>query len=174
MPLTMNAREISMLERFIGVIEEEAGLYARMPLILQREKQSVADADHTALSRVLTEKESLIALIQNIEAQRIEMQAVLADKLGLTRENLTLRRIARQLPEPHASRMKGAGERLAELIRRIQEANRMNRGLIEHHLELVQGAIGFFERIRQPHQVYHRTGELKPLRTTGRVFSGKI
>ncbi|WP_373497769.1 flagellar protein FlgN [Desulfococcus sp.] len=174
MPLTMNAKETKLLDRFIGIVEEEAGLYARMPAILQREKRAVADADRVALSRTLAEKETLITLIQSIEEQRIEMHAAFSDILGRSRERLTLRRIAGQLPEPHASRMKAAGEKLAALIRRIQDANRTNRGLIEHHLELVQGAITFFERVRKPHQVYHRTGELKPVRTTGRVFSGKI
>lgn len=174
MPLTMNVKETKLLERFIGIVEEEAGLYGRMPVLLQREKRAVADADRSGLVRTLAEKEALITLIQNIEEKRIGMQGALADMLGLSREKLTLRRIARQLPEPHASRMKAAGERLAALIRRIQEDNRTNRRLIEHHIELVQGAIAFFEQIRKPHQVYHRTGELKPLRTTGRVFSGKI
>lgn len=174
MPLTMNAKETHLLDRFIGTVEEEAGLYARMPALLAREKRAVADADRTSLTRTLAEKETLIGLIQGIEEKRVGMQTSLAGMLGLAREKLTLRGIARQLPEPHASRMKAAGEKLAALVRHIQEANRTNRGLIEHHLELVQGAITFFERIRKPPQVYHRTGELKPMRTTGRVFSGKI
>lgn len=174
MPLTMNARETKLLERFIGAVEEEAGLYARMPAVLEKEKRAVADADRSVLLRILAEKEKLITRIQSLEEQRVEMHTALAGSLGLKRERLTLRRIAGQVPEPHASRMKAAGEKLAVLIRRIQDANRTNRELIEHHLQLVKGAVTFFERVRKPHQIYHRTGELKPVKTTGRVFSGKI
>jgi flagellar biosynthesis/type III secretory pathway chaperone len=163
---------MKLLERFVRIIEDEAGLYARMPAILQREKRVIAD--RTALSRVCAEKEKLIAQIRGLETARAEMLPALADILDCRREALTLARLSRRVDEPHASRIKSAGERLSSLIRRIQDANRSNRHLIEHHLQLVQGAISFIQRTRKPHQVYHRSGEVRQVRPTGRVFSGKI
>jgi flagellar biosynthesis/type III secretory pathway chaperone len=174
MLLTMNAKEMKLLDRFVGIVEDEAGLYSRMPAILQREKQAVAGADRGALCRICAEKEKLIALIQGLEEQRVEMLAKLADIVGGPRERLTLTRLSQRVAEPYASRIKATGERLSMLIRRIQDANQSNKGLIEHHLQLVAGAITFFERTQKPSQVYHRTGELRQVQQTGRVFSGKI
>ena len=174
MLLTMNATEMKLLDRFVRIVEDEAGFYARMPAILKREKQAVAGADREAVCRISAEKERLIARIQSLEEQRVEMLANLSDIAGSPGERLTLTRLSRLVAEPHASRIKTMGERLSTLIRRIQDANQQNKGLIEHHLHLVKGAITFFERTRKPPQVYRRTGELRHLQKTGRVFSGKI
>jgi flagellar biosynthesis/type III secretory pathway chaperone len=170
----MNGTEIKSLERFIGIVEEEAGLYARMPAILERERRAVAVADHPGLSRICAEKAKLIDLIQGLENQRMAMLGELAKMASGPREKLTLTRLSGMVPEPYASRIEAAGERLSTLIRRIQEASRTNGSLIEHHLQLVKGAIAFSERSRKPHQVYHRSGEVTSVRQTGRVFSGKI
>ena len=174
MLLTMNATEMKLLDRFVRIIEDESKLYARMPAILKWEKQAIAGADREAVCRISAEKERLIARIQCLEEQRVEILAHLSDIAGSPGERLTLTRLSRLVGEPHASRIKAMGERLTTLIRRIQDANQQNRGLIEHHLQFVKGAITFFERTRKPSQVYHRTGELRRVQQIGRVFSGKI
>ena len=156
------------------MVEEETSLYARMPSILQKERRAVARADHHALARICAEKERLIDLIYDLEKERLGMLADLSERSGAKGETLTLTLLSRRVPEPHASRISAAGEKLAGLIRQIQEAGRSNGSLIEHHLQLVKGAIAFAERTRKPHQVYHRSGEVRPVRQTGRVFSGKI
>ncbi len=168
----MHPTKIELLERFARVVEEAVGLHARMYPILQREQAAVTDRD--ALSRILAEKEKLITRIQDLEKRRAEMLAALAEILKCPREGLTLARLSRRIDEPHASRIRSAGEKLSQLVRRIQEANRRNRYLIERHLQLVQETIAFIESRRKPHQVYHRTGEVRRLQTTGGVFSGKI
>jgi len=174
MSFLMHSQGKKILERFIGVVEDEAGLYGRMPALLKRENQAVAAADRQLLCRITAEKEKLISRIRTMEEQRAQMLAQLSEIADEPRQALTLARLAELVDEPHAARIRAAGRNLSLLIRRIQDDGRRNKGLLEHHLQLVKGAIAFCEKNRKPAHVYHRTGELRPLRPAGKVFSGKI
>jgi flagellar biosynthesis/type III secretory pathway chaperone len=163
-----------LLEKLIGLITGEKQLYGSLLTVLQDEKAAVTGAGLEALNRSVKEKETVLLKIRILEEQRTNMLSQVAERLGLQAENLTLARLAREIPEPYAGQVRACRSSLLSLTQSIQELNNSNRHLFRRSLELVKGSINLLINLRAPYPIYCQSGRLESAMASGRVLSGNV
>jgi flagellar biosynthesis/type III secretory pathway chaperone len=164
----------SLLNKLLGLLEEETDLYRSLLSILQKEKKAVVATRIEELNEVSKEKESLLLKIRILEEQRLRVQGRLADSLGYKPQDLTLTKLSQLVEEPHSIRLKICYSNLLTLIPSIREINHSNKSLLTHSLELVRGSLTLLSNFVASNAVYYRTGEMQIGSKSGNVLSGEV
>jgi flagellar biosynthesis/type III secretory pathway chaperone len=164
----------ALFEKLIGLLESQTGLYGALLKTLQAEKAAALNSDLDPLNRAVKEKENVLLKIRILEEQRLNLLGQVAGIIGAPADQLTLKRLAQQLPEPYAARVRTCRSNLVSLTQSIQELNNSNRKLFRRSLELVKGSINLLGRLRSPAPVYCQTGKIGTAMSGGRVLSGSV
>ena len=98
----------------------------------------------------------------------------LADFLGQPEDALSLKKLSQMVEAPHASRLERCRTKLLSLIAKIQAANRQNRALFSHSLELVKGSMNLLNNLMISSPVYFRTGDIQQRHQTGKILHGEV
>ena len=163
-----------LVEKIIGLIEDQKRLYGLLLTVLQDEKAAAMRSSLDALNRAVKEKENVMLKIRILEEQRINLLGQVASVLGEPADQLTLERLAQRIPEPHAGRVQACRSSLLSLTQSIQELNNSNRRLFRRSLELIKGSINLLGSLRSPAPVYCQTGKLGAALASGSVLSGSV
>lgn len=163
-----------LLNRLIGLVEEETDLYGALLSVLQKEKEAVVSSDLKELNEGSKQKESLILKIRILEEQRLTLLKKLADSLGHSSQYLTLTQVYQVVDEPYSSRLRESSSNLSALVQSIQEVNHTNKALLIHSIELVRGSLSLLHNLIASNPVYHHTGKVQTGDQSGKVLSGKI
>ncbi|MBW2010716.1 MAG: flagellar protein FlgN [Deltaproteobacteria bacterium] len=164
----------ALLDKFIGLLESETGLYQALLSVLKKEKNAVVASNLKALKEAGKEKEPLLRKIRILEEQRMHMLKRLADFLGYSSQDLTLTKLSQLLEEPYAIRLKVCCLSLLELTQNIKKVNHSNKALLMHSLDIVRGSLILLDNIITTTPVYYRTGEIQNKDRCGKLLSGKI
>ena len=163
-----------LLNSFLGLMEDEAGLWASLLADMQAEKRAVVASDLKQLNHISKSKENVILKIRIMEAQREKMLAQIAGHLAIPPGELTLETLAGRLAEPLASRLAALRSKLRALIASIRDLNQSNRVLLQQSLELVRGSLSVLDGLINPHPIYVNTGRLPTADQGGRMLSGRV
>jgi len=163
-----------LLEKIIGLIEDQKHQYGMLLTVLQDEKKATMSTCLDALNRAVKEKENVLLKIRILEEQRLNMLDQVAKTLGEPADQLTLERLAQRIPEPHAGRVHACRSSLMSLTQSIQELNNSNRQLFRRSLKLIKGSINLLGSLRSPAPVYCQTGKLGVELASGSVLSGSV
>ena len=163
-----------LFEKLIGLLESQTGLYSSLLTVLQAEKAAALNSDLEPLNRAVKEKENVLLEIRILEEQRLNMLNQVAGFIGKPTRQLTLKRLAQQLPDPYAEQVRTCRSNLISLTQSIQELNNSNRKLFRRSLELVKGSINLLGSLRSPAPVYCQAGKLGTATSSGRVLSGSV
>jgi flagellar biosynthesis/type III secretory pathway chaperone len=164
----------SLVNKLLGLLEEETELYRSLLSILQKEKKAVVASQLDELNEAGKEKESLILKIRILEEQRLRVQRRLADSFRYDPQELTLTKLSQLVGEPYSIRLKICYSNLLTLIPSIREINHSNKSLLTHSLELVRGSLTLLNNFVAPNAVYHRSGEMQMSGKSGNVLSGEV
>jgi flagellar biosynthesis/type III secretory pathway chaperone len=165
---------MELLNKFLGLLNEEIGLYESLLVTLQKEKKSVVDSNLKQLNESSKEKENLFLKIRILEEQRLTVLERLAKKLGEPVHSLTLTELSHLLKDPYATRIKNCQSSFLSLAQSIQEINLSNRALLHHSLDLVRGSLSLLNDLIPSNPIYYRSGKIHTSDQGGRVLSGKI
>ena len=163
-----------LLNSFLGLIEDEADLWASLLGDMQAERRAVVASDLKQLNRVSKSKENVILKIRIMEAQREQMLAKIAGYLNIPPPELTLETLSGRLTEPFASRFADLRSKLTALTESIRDLNQSNRALVQQSLELVRGSLSALDGLISPRPVYFNTGRLPAPDRGGRMLSGRV
>jgi flagellar biosynthesis/type III secretory pathway chaperone len=164
----------TLLNTFLGLVEEQTSFYGALLLSLQREKHAVVHSRLDDLSESSKEKESIILKIRILEEQRVTLLKKLAHSLGCPSEEVTLTQLSKMVKEPHATRLRKCSSNLSALIQSIQEINETNRSLLAHSIEVVRGSLTLMHNLMTSNPTYQRTGTMEAVENGGSMLSGKI
>ena len=121
-----------VVEKFVGLLDEELALYDELLVVLQREKSALVNSQLFALNECTKEKESIILKIRVLDEQRIYFLTSLAELLECPADVLTLTRLSELIPEPYATQLQVRQKNLETIVLEIQ------RHKIQFHLEILQ------------------------------------
>ena len=88
--------------------------------------------------------------------------------------DISLIQLSNLVKEPYAGRLRICSTKLLSLIQELQEANRQNKMLLSHSLELVQGSFNLLNNVMAANPVYYRSGDLHKSKQTGKLLSGDV
>ena len=163
-----------LLDQLTQLLNQEAGLYESMAAVIDKEKEAAIRTELNRLVESRKEKENILLKLRIMEDQRTRIVAKMADDLGYLPHDLTLTKISQLVDDPYAKRLKDCSAKLSFLIGRLQEANRNNRQLFEHSLDLLRGSFNLLNDLMEANPVYHRTGNIQNSNSTGRLVYGEI
>ena len=163
-----------LLDQLTQLLNQEAGLYESMAAVIDKEKEAAIRTELNRLIETRKEKENILLKLRIVEDQRTRIVAKMADDLGYLPHDLTLTKISQLVDDPYAKRLKDCSAKLSFLISRLQEANRNNRQLFEHSLDLLRGSFNLLNDLMEANPVYHRTGNIQNSNSTGRLVYGEI
>ncbi len=165
---------MAILDQVIEVLEQSEALFQELVPIFDREKQAALYSRPRQLADVTVEKEELLARLSRLERKRIKLINLMADNLKLSPTQLSLSQLAAYADAPQASRILNLRDALSRSIRTIKRANAENRLLLQHCLDLVRGALGFFQHWMMPASVYGSSGRIDNGHRNGKLLSGTI
>ncbi|MGD9193130.1 MAG: flagellar protein FlgN [Desulfobacterales bacterium] len=163
-----------LLDQLTQLLNQEAGLYESMAAVIDKEKDAAIRTELSRLIETRKEKENILLKLRIMEDQRTRIVVKVADDLGYLPHDLTLTKISQLVDDPYAKRLKDCSAKLSFLIGRLQEANRNNRQLFEHSLDLLRGSFNLLNDLMEANPVYHRTGNIQNSNSTGRLVYGEI
>ncbi len=164
----------AILNQLIEILEQSKGFYQDLLPVINREKRAALHSDPSQLIAVTGEKEELLARLGRLERQRIKLVGLLAGNLNVSPTQLSLSALAAHADTYQSYRILSLRESLDELVGQIKRANAENRLLIQHCLDLVCGALGFFQHWMTPVSVYGSSGRMDNDHRSGRLLSGTV
>ncbi|MDY6986467.1 MAG: flagellar protein FlgN [Thermodesulfobacteriota bacterium] len=163
-----------LLGKFLGLLDDEIGLYGTLLLILQKEKRAVVGSNLKDLNESSKEKESLFLKVRILEEQRLTLLERLAQELEQEAQSLTLTKLSQLVAEPYATGIRNRQSSFLSLAQSIQEINLTNKALLDHSLDLVRGSLSLLNDLMPACPFYYRTGKMQPSDQIGKVLSGKV
>jgi len=129
------------LDGFIETLDEAIGFQERVLAQLKAMAEAVGQLDESALGEQMETLDAMPARLQDAGRRRHRARVRLAEALGRPVAEVTLGRLARDIPEPQAARIRRRRDRLLALgdaVRRqhlrsavlLGEAARINRSLL--------------------------------------------
>jgi len=129
------------VEAFIGTLDEAVGLQEEVLAQLEAMAEAVGRLDESALRAQMVHLDPMPARLEEAGRRRHRARVQLAEALGRPVADVTLGRLARDLPEPQAGRIRRCRARLRDLgeaVRRrhlrtavlLGQAARINQSLL--------------------------------------------
>ena len=162
------------IEQLLGVLETSESVYQQLLPVIHAEKQAALSARPDQLVSASEEKEVLLFRLRELDRQRRTMIARIAAARSLPIENIRLSTLADSTDATQASRARRLSASFKELVPKIRKANEENRAVIRHCLDVVQGALGFFQHWVRPTDVYGASGRMNTHHCGGNLISGAI
>jgi flagellar biosynthesis/type III secretory pathway chaperone len=164
----------SIVEQLIELLQQEAGLYRSIQVVIDREKEAAIRSDLNALNQTGIEKEKILIELHRKEEMRHQLVAGLAEKLGYAAPDLTLSQISQLADEPLAGRLRQVSKNFSALLSQVQAANGRNKQIFEHSRELLRGSINLLNELLTPNTVYFRTGNIQGAKSIGKCVCSDI
>ena len=166
--------EPDTIERLADVLTQSEKRYDALLGLLQRERDAAIHSDAGQLTEVVEQKAEVLAMLASLEKKRGRLLQTIAGELHIPRDQLTLSRIALSLPVESSGQIRRLSISLRSLAINVQRANDENRRMVRHCLDLVSGALGFFQQLLNPVSVYGSSGQFNKGAGSGRLLSGII
>lgn len=167
-------QEHLILDKFIGLLEQQTELYRLLLTVIDAEKNAVIAANLEKLNEACKTKENLLLKLRILEEQRKHLLDKLANHFKQPSGTLTLAKLSELVGQPHAHRLADCRTMLLEIIGKIRQANEDNRDLFAHSLNLVRASVNLINSLMSSSPVYFRTGNIHCSDHTGKILHGEI
>lgn len=130
----------SLMENLISVLQDEAEAYEKLLELSMKKTPVIVDGDLEGLQRITDEEQDVVADINHLEVKREEVTKDIANVLNRDVAKLKLTDIIQMLEQRPAEQkqLAAAHDRLKDVVRRMEQVNEQNRGLIQQSLEMVE------------------------------------
>ena len=163
-----------LLEKLLGLLEHATELYQSLFAVVQLEKDAVVELNLQQLNQACKAKDNLLLKLRILEEQREQLMDKLASDLGHSPQEISLTQLSQWVEEPYAGMLRVRSTELLSLIQRLQEANKQNKVLLSHSLELIQGSYNLLSNAMADSPVYYRGGDVQHNGQTGKLLCGDI
>lgn len=144
----------------LTTIEEQVRLYRALLETVRREKEILISSNLDELNDNNRAKEAILLKLQSLEETRIGQASVLAAELKLDPGAPRLLDLARHCGGEVGDRLRNFHSVLEILLKRVQELNKENEGLVQAALQHVTGAMKAIRNDLQEKPTYQRKGEV--------------
>jgi flagellar biosynthesis/type III secretory pathway chaperone len=162
-----------MLTDLSDLLHKELDVHRSLLSLLQKERRIVVDCSTEELIQTNKEKENLVLKIRILEQSREAILRKIADKMGLSADELTLSKLEERLKEPFATQLQTLRSKLSAILQSIREVNQENRVFLQHSVDFVKGSLALIRYLTVSSPTYMASGTLDGERSDGRFVSEK-
>ena len=131
----------AVLRELAQVLEEQVGVYQELLEIAIKKEDILRLADVEALEQVVKVEQGLILQGGELEKRRFTLQQALAAARGVPVEDMTLEKLAQGAEDPTVALCLNTGEKLAHIIKELEERNERCARVINEALSLVKKTV---------------------------------
>ena len=151
----------SLMENLIDVLDRESTEYEALFQLSQRKTPIIASGDLTELQKITDEEQELVSRIHNLDKQRAEVTADIADVLNRDVNELKLSALITMLASRPAEQqaLANAHDRLQAAVRGLKRINEQNSELLNSALEMVEFEMNLLQAAKAAPETanYNRT-----------------
>jgi flagellar biosynthesis/type III secretory pathway chaperone len=162
------------LEQLVFAIESETTLLEDMHTLLQEKKKAVVGARIDMLDRLGEKCHTLKDQIRQAEWHRRTLFSDIARRLDCHPDQLSLKKLALAVKEPHASRLLECRDAVLDVTERVRGLNGAIRSLLSHSMQLVAGSINVLSSMTAAPTVYGDRGMTQGNHQSGRLLSRNV
>ncbi len=166
------------VDRIYGALQKLISLHRELMECVRSEREALTQADLKKTHDLTCQKEALIHSIRQVEMERIRAidQLVMlwkTEAAGLTLNQIILR--VQDINPKQSEQMRSAYQALVLIVKRIQEQNEFNRGLVEkslvHVAQMKQNILG---EASPKSEVYNQSGNKSRSSGSPRLISKEV
>lgn len=141
----------SLMEDFMGILEEENEGYQRLTELSQEKRQIIIDGDIPALEAITEREQEITGRLVNLENKRSEVVGDMSIVLSKKPEELTITNMIAFLNKQPEEQKKliDLRDRLRETLREMADINTQNEVLLQQSMEMVEFDLTLFRSMRQ-------------------------
>lgn len=162
------------IEQLIEVLQDSEKIYEQLLPVFLKEKKAAFSSQPDVFSKVVEEKEELLAHLSRLELRRQIILNQISTQWDIPLNELRLSILADRTQGVQSSTIRWLRTSLNELTRKVKKANEENRRLIQHCLDIVQGTLGFFQHWVMPRDIYGQSGQMSMHHRNGHLISGAV
>ncbi len=156
----------------LKLLTQKAVLYEEFIGLLKTEWSVVTEHALGNLQEILKKKETLVLKMQTLEDNREKVIEEIAEALGLSGEELTLKRLVETDASPYSEKLIQCRNRLLGHIETIQNLNEKNKNLISRSSQSLQKSLSFIYKVDGDTEgSYHSDGKIEGGRMHSRLLN---
>jgi flagellar biosynthesis/type III secretory pathway chaperone len=155
----------------VTVLEEQIRVYRHLLDIVRKEKEILISANLDDLNENNRAKEAMLIKIRALETDRLARASDLFANLGLQGDSPRLLEMARHLDSASADKLRNIHSVLELLLKRVQEFNKQNEGLVQAALSNITGAMNALKGTLAEKPTYQKKGEVEGVTAAGQLVS---
>ncbi len=130
----------SLMENLIEVLEKENSEYEGLLELSKQKTPVIVSGNLEQLQKITDEEQRLVSRINQLEKQRTEVTADIANVLNKDVNNLKLKDLIQMLSVRPAEQavLAGVHDRLQATVKGLQQINEQNKELLNNALEMIQ------------------------------------
>lgn len=163
----MNQELTQNFNKLTDNLEDQVKIYRHLLEIVRKEKDILVSANLDELNENNRAKEAMLLKLRGLETHRLRLAADVCISLNsqqgvsLDVEAPRLLEMANYLPSEQGDRLRNLHSVLSLLLKRVQEYNKQNEGLVSSALENITGAMKAIRDTLQDKPTYEKKGEKK-------------
>lgn len=148
--------------KLLAVLKKELVLQHRLLGAITQTREALVDRDVAHLARLQEHQTELMSAAERLGSERMAVSHDIARAAGIPTAGITLAAIADGCPGEVALLIGAAREMLLEVASQVQDAQRLNRHLLENELDYIGASLEVLARAAAPRGDY-----AAPLRRLG-------
>lgn len=141
----------SLMEDLVGVLEEEDKEYLILTEIAKEKTPVIVAGKIEELQKVTEREQEVVARIQRLEKQRMQVMKDISEVLGKREEELTLAGLVKMFANKpdEQKKLSTVFDKLVSTVKSMDVVNKRNQALLEQALELVEFDINLFHSLKR-------------------------
>lgn len=160
-----------LVNKLIAIIEKECEAYQDALKIAKNKTEIVIEGKINELKNLTSAEQSLILQMGKLEGTREGIVGEIAKLLGKNPDELTITQILRHITGDLAGKLQECQKKIADVIKELQNVNRLNQKLIQDALEYINFSVNLFSNLQGNASIYGSDG--KPAKGKKNFFDVK-
>ena len=140
----------SLMDSIIDVLEKEDAEYVRLIALSEQKTPVIIRGDLDELNRITEAETEIVAVIQKLEKERIQIMKDIAEVTNRKPEDIKLGELVKMMDKRPAeqSRLTALHDKLKGTMDRMKQVNEQNRELLKDSLEMVQFEMNLLQSLK--------------------------
>ena len=163
---------IGLYRTLLNQLGQKALIYDELIKLLEEEWEGISEYSYDKVQAALNKKETLVLKMQVLEENRLQVVEALAKRLGLSMQDLTLKKLIASIDHPVRAKLMGKRKILLGQIKKIAFLNEQNQGLVDASSLSIKKSLAFLHKTQDVSEAaYHADGSLNESKSEVRMLS---
>ena len=166
---------IGLCHTLLNQLRQKSLIYDELIILLEEEWGDISEYSYDKVQAGLNKKETMILKMQVLEENRLEVVGTLAKQLGLSMEDLTLKKLIGSINHPIRVKLIGVRKTLLGQLKKIAFLNDQNQGLVDTSSLSIKKSLAFLHKTQDMSEAaYHADGNLIGSKSELRMLSTEV